>query len=113
LIKKIFAKTTNIPLNPIRDNVFLPKKLVRLIEGMSRDAEIMNIEPAMAVIGNRRKLPYVPRTKKTTGYNLNGPSFRLNVANKHVAVSRSKKMFRYGFIFFKKIGEVAMRFPKR
>jgi hypothetical protein len=99
LIKKIFAKTTNIPLNPIRDNVFLPRKLIKLNEGMSRDAEIMHNEPAMAVKGNRRKLPYVPRTKKTTGCILNGPLFRLNVATTHAAASRSKKTFSHGFIF--------------
>ena len=95
----IFTNMVNIPFNPIRDKVFLPKKLMKPIEGMSRDAVMMHSEPAMAVKGNRRKLPYVPRTKKTTGYILNGPSFRLNVASTHTAVSMSSKTFRYGFIF--------------
>jgi hypothetical protein len=67
LIKTIFTKLNNIPSNPIRDNVFLPKKLIKLNEGMSRDAKIMHIEPAKAVKGNRRKLPYPPEAKRTTG----------------------------------------------
>jgi hypothetical protein len=66
---------------------------------MSRDAEMMHIEPAKAVKGNRRKLPYPPITKRDTGCTLNGPLFILNVANTNVAVSRSKKPSRYGFIF--------------
>jgi hypothetical protein len=113
LIKKTFAKRANIPFNPIRVNVFLAKKFIKLIEGMSRDAKMMHIEPAKAVKGNRRKRPYPPKAKTTTGYILNGPSFRLNVANTHVTVSRSRKTFRYGFIFSRKIGKAAMRFPKR
>jgi hypothetical protein len=56
---------TNIKFNPIRDNVFLPKKLIKLNEGMSRDTEIMHNEPAMAVKGNRRKLPYLHMSKRT------------------------------------------------
>jgi len=99
LIKKIFANWTNIPFNPIRDNVFLPKKLIKLNDGIIRDAEIMHNEPAMAVKGNRRKLPYRPEAKIGTGDIPKGPSFMLNVANTHVAVSMSSKLFRYGFIF--------------
>jgi hypothetical protein len=108
-----FTKRPSIPFNPIRVNVFIPKNLIKLNEGIIRDTKMMHIEPAKAVKGNRKKLPYPPKAKIGTGYILNGPLFRLNVANKHVAVSRSKKTFRYGFIFFKKIGKVAMRFPKR
>lgn len=44
----------NIPFKPIRGNVFLPKKLIKLIEGMIWDAEMMHSEPAMAVKGNRK-----------------------------------------------------------
>jgi hypothetical protein len=102
LIKKIFAKRPSIPFNPIRVNVFFPKKLIKLNEGIIRDAKIMHIEPAKAVKGNRRKLPYPPKANIDTGYSLNGPLFRLNVANKHVAVSRSKKTFSHGFIFLLK-----------
>ena len=99
MIKTISVKRENIPSNPIRDNVFRPKKLIKLNEGMSWDAKMIHIEPAMAVKGNRRKFPYPPKAKKDTGCTLNGPSFRLNVANKHVTVSRSKKTFSHGFIF--------------
>ena len=95
----IFTKRSNIPFNPIRGNVFLPKKLIKLIEGMIRDAKMMLIEPAKAVKGNRRRLPYPPKAKIATGYTLNGPLFRLNVAKTLVTVSRSRKTFRYGFIF--------------
>ena len=95
----IFTKWRNIPFNPIRGNVFLPKKLIKLNEGIIRDNKMMHIEPATAVKGNRRKLPYPPAANICTGNILNGPLFRLNMANTHVAVSRIKKTFRYGFIF--------------
>jgi hypothetical protein len=50
----IFINMVNIPFKPIRGNVFLPKKLIKLIEGMIWDAEMMHSEPAMAVKGNRK-----------------------------------------------------------
>jgi hypothetical protein len=79
----------------MRDNVFLPKKLIKLNEGIIRDTKMMNIEPAKAVKGNRRKLPYLPMAIKSAGVTL----FRLNVVSTHTAVSMSRKPFRYGFTF--------------
>ena len=113
LIKMAFAKKLNIPFNPIRVSVFLPKKLIKLVEGTSWDIEMMHIEPAMAVKGNRKKLPYAPLAKITTGVRMNGPVFRLNVKSTQTAVRRSNKMFWYGAILVRKIGKEAMRFPKR
>jgi hypothetical protein len=94
----LFTNKANIPFNPIRDNVFFPKKFIKLLDGMSTDAEIMLNEPAIAVKGNRKKLPYLQPENLTTGESSNGTLFRLNVASKHTAVSTSIKMFRYGSI---------------